>query len=98
MSYHLKEIPKGVYGEYSKVSEEILEFLDAKEQDCKIMMMCELSDIWGAYSALPFEEQLKNKHVMDFIKESADELNLRLGDIFIFSQITKRAFESGERK
>jgi hypothetical protein len=98
MSYHLKDIPKGVYGQYSKVYEEMLEFLDANEQDCKIMMMCELSDIFGAYSALPFEEQAGNKHVLTFIEDSAKELNLNLNDVYIFSKITKRAFESGARK
>lgn len=52
--YHTYEIPKGVYGELSKVKEEILEFIDGEKQDNQILIRCELSDIYGAY-----EEYLK---------------------------------------
>jgi hypothetical protein len=46
--YHKKEITKGVYGEFSKVQEEVEEYLDAKEQGIILMEMQELSDIYGA--------------------------------------------------
>jgi hypothetical protein len=46
--YHLTEIPKGTLGELSKIEEEFLELKDAYQQDCKIMMMVELSDMYGA--------------------------------------------------
>ena len=54
MGYHLKKIPKGVLGEFSKIEEEFLELKDAKEQGDKILILCELSDLQGA-----IEEYLK---------------------------------------
>jgi gamma-glutamylcyclotransferase (GGCT)/AIG2-like uncharacterized protein YtfP len=47
-SYHLKPIPKGVFGEASKIEEETLEFLDALKQNNDIMAIIELSDQIGA--------------------------------------------------
>ncbi len=49
--YHLTVIPKGKFGEFSKIEEEFLECKDALEQDNKIMVMCELSDLLGAIEA-----------------------------------------------
>lgn len=51
MSYHLTEITKGVLGELSKIQEELDEVKDAEEQKCKIMIGCELSDLYGAVEA-----------------------------------------------
>ena len=48
MSYHLNEIPRGVFGEISKIDEELCELVDAVQQGNKIMTLCELSDIVGA--------------------------------------------------
>lgn len=48
MSYHLEPIPKGVFGEVSKIEEELLELKDAIKQENKIMIGCELSDLYGA--------------------------------------------------
>jgi hypothetical protein len=42
--YHLREIPRGEFGSYSKVEEEFYEFIDALEQDCHLMALQELSD------------------------------------------------------
>ena len=52
VGYHLKEIIKGELGTISKLKEEIEEFEDALAQDCKLMAMVELSDIYGALEAL----------------------------------------------
>lgn len=52
IGYHLKEINKGQLGNVSKLKEEIEEFEDALVQDCKLMAMVELSDIYGALEAL----------------------------------------------
>lgn len=46
--YHLKEIPKGKLGDFSKIEEEFLEFKDAHEQKVAIMELIELSDLYGA--------------------------------------------------
>ena len=54
--YHLIQIPKGKYGEFSKVEEEFLECKDAISQNNKIMVMCELSDLLGAIEAYATKE------------------------------------------
>lgn len=48
MGYHLREIPNGVLGEFSKLEEEFEELKDANEQQNKILMLVELSDLYGA--------------------------------------------------
>lgn len=52
VGYHLTTIEKSEYGTVGKVSEELLELIDAIGQDCKIMMLVELSDLVGAIEAL----------------------------------------------
>lgn len=49
--YHLKDISKGVFGELSKVEEELEELKDALAQGIDIMALCELSDLIGAIEA-----------------------------------------------
>lgn len=80
MGYHIKKIKKGKIGKISKVQEEIDEFKDAMKQDCKIMAILELSDIYGA------------------LEEVANNFNLSMNDLKKMSNITKRAFKTGERK
>lgn len=48
MTYHLRHIPKGTLGEWSKVEEELDEFLEALEQNAAVMALIELSDLYGA--------------------------------------------------
>lgn len=50
--YHLTKIKKGEIGDISKVLEECHEYIDAKNQNCKIMETLELSDIYGALELL----------------------------------------------
>lgn len=52
MGYHIAKIKKGILGDISKVQEELDEFVDAKNQNCKIMEMLELSDLYGALEAV----------------------------------------------
>ena len=54
MGYHIKEIEKGILGEFSKIKEEFQELEDAVEQKDSILTLCELSDMIGA-----IEEYLK---------------------------------------
>lgn len=49
--YHLRPIQKGVLGDISKIREELEELEDAAEQGVTIMMMVELSDMYGAIEA-----------------------------------------------
>lgn len=79
--YHLKEIPKGVLGDLSKVFEELHEASDAEEQGAKVMVLVELSDVLGALDAY-----LKNHHP-----------GVGLEDLIKMSEITQRAFKSGRR-
>ena len=46
--YHLREIEKGKLGEFSKIKEEFQELEDAYEQNDRILMICECSDLIGA--------------------------------------------------
>lgn len=46
--YHLSQISKGVLGSISKIEEELNELKDAEKQGSKVMMMVELSDMYGA--------------------------------------------------
>lgn len=60
MGYHLTDIPRGKFGEPSKITEEYLEFIDALEQNCEIMALFELTDLIGA-----IEGYVKTKHNME---------------------------------
>lgn len=46
--YHIMPIPRGIYGKANKVEEEYLEFLDAHNQQNRLMALIELSDLIGA--------------------------------------------------
>lgn len=48
MGYHKVSIEKGILGDFSKIREEFQELQDAHEQKCKILIMCELTDLFGA--------------------------------------------------
>lgn len=51
MGYHNVEIPRGEFGEFSKIEEEFLELKDAVEQGNPVMALTEMSDLLGAISA-----------------------------------------------
>ncbi len=82
IGYHINSIPKGEFGELSKIKEEIEEALDAQNQDCALMVLIELSDTIGA-----IDGYLKKHHP-----------SIQLDDLIKMSKITQRAFISGERK
>lgn len=79
--YHLKRIPRGTFGEISKIAEELAELEDAHEQGSKIMALVELSDLIGAVRGY-----LARHHV-----------GITLKDLDQFSRITERAFVNGHR-
>ncbi|NIQ15865.1 MAG: hypothetical protein GTO02_16160 [Candidatus Dadabacteria bacterium] len=81
--YHLEQIPRGEYGEISKIIEEASELKDAMEQGQKLMCLIELSDILGAI------EGYLEKHYQG---------KITVTDLFNMAAATKRAFESGQRK
>lgn len=51
-------IPQGVYGELSKVTEELYELADALDQCNPIMAMCEVSDIYGAIQGFVWKHEI----------------------------------------
>lgn len=79
--YHLKPIPKGSYGEASKITEENLEFLDALKQKNPVMALVELSDQIGAIAGW-----LENNHP-----------SISFDDLIVMNEATKRAFQNGHR-
>jgi len=53
MGYHLRKIEtQGVFGEPSKIREELEELEEAIEQDNRILALVELSDLYGAIEAV----------------------------------------------
>jgi len=70
MGYHIKEIEKGILGEFSKIKEEYQELEDAFEQRDKILQLCELSDLIGA---IEFYCQEKFKITLEDLKSFSDK-------------------------
>jgi len=79
--YHINSIPKGIPGELSKIKEEIYEAIDAETQGCKVMLLVELSDLYGAI------ELYLEKYFPD----------MSMHDLKSMSDITRRAFQTGHR-
>ena len=79
--YHIAKIAKGVYGEDSKIYEEVDEFADALDQKNPVMALCEASDIIGA-----IDGWLDKNHP-----------SITIDDLRTMSDATKRAFLSGDR-
>lgn len=71
--WHKREITRGVYGEFSKVLEEVEEAEDALEQNNKLMYLIELSDIVGAIEGIVENYGLTLEELITFsdkVKES----------------------------
>jgi hypothetical protein len=66
MGYHLKEIPKGEFGAFSKIKEEFLELEDAVEQRDPIMALVEMSDMIGAIEEYIKRWNMNLKDLKDF--------------------------------
>ena len=82
--YHMEEIPRGVYGELSKVIEEAAELKDAMEQGNKLMVLIELSDIIGAIDG--------------YLDKYYTGRSMTIDNLITMAFTTKRVFESGYRK
>ena len=81
MGYHKRKITKGVFGDSSKILEEVEELIDSEEQKAKIMVLNELSDIVGAIRGY-----LDKQHP-----------SITLVDLIKMADLTKSSFEDGER-
>ena len=51
MGYHTVKIAKGTLGQSDKIREELDELQDAEKQNVKILIHCELADLYGALRA-----------------------------------------------
>jgi phosphoenolpyruvate carboxylase len=74
MGYHLRPIEKGVFGEPSKIREELDELEEALEQNNNIMAMVELSDMYGAMKAFAlhyFDLDMEDLRIMSEATERA---------------------------
>lgn len=72
-NWHNREIKKGIYGEFSKVEEEVDEAKEALEQNNHLMYLIELSDIIGAIEKIAENYGLTLKDLINFsnkVKES----------------------------
>ena len=94
--YHLKNIPRGEIGKFSKIEEEFLEFLDAVEQKSTVMALVELSDLVGSIKYYLKENGYSNNfpdlikhsrylyHNLDEVKESFDLLKQQKIDLDLY--------------
>lgn len=71
--WHNRPIKKGIYGEFSKVEEEVDEAREALEQNNHLMYLIELSDIIGAIEKIAENHGLSLEDLINFsnkVKES----------------------------
>jgi len=80
-AYHTKEIQKGVYGEPSKIREELEEFEDGVLQQNKLLILCELADMIGA--------------VEGYLDNNFPDITVE--DLISMARLTKKAFIAGDR-
>jgi phosphoribosyl-ATP pyrophosphohydrolase len=66
--YHTVPIKKGVLGELSKIQEEFEELVDADKQGVKILIACELADLFGAIREYAKKHGLKMADLHDMAK------------------------------
>jgi len=71
--YHTVKIKKGKLGEISKLQEELDELKDAEAQGVKILIHCELADLYGALRkyARKYELSMKDLEAMATLTEIA---------------------------
>ncbi|KKN66615.1 hypothetical protein LCGC14_0469500 [marine sediment metagenome] len=72
---------RGTYGDFSKVVEEIQELQDAHEQSAKIMVLCELADLYGAIEAYVWKHYkltMKDINLMSELTKKAFEDGTRI--------------------
>ena len=81
LGYHTTVINKGELGELSKIQEELDELADAEKQDCYILKLAELADLYGA-----IELYLANYFP-----------DVTMYDLEQMSNLTRKAFKDGKR-
>jgi phosphoribosyl-ATP pyrophosphohydrolase len=100
MKFHVDEIEKGVYGELSKIKEELQEAYDAEKQGVRLMLLIELSDIIGAVGGVAEKHGMSLDDLIKFAEVRSrvakeEESNER---ILSAARIPAPPFESLEKK
>jgi len=80
--YHVADIPRGEFGESSKLLEEVHELIDAEKQGIRVMQLCELADLVGAIGG--------------YLQAHFPDVGME--DLVAMAHATARAFQSGQRK
>ena len=77
--YHTKQIEKGELGDFSKIREEFEELEDAVNQEDKIMILCECSDLIGAIKHFVSQYNISLNDLISFNNktENAFKVNKR---------------------
>jgi phosphoribosyl-ATP pyrophosphohydrolase len=65
--YHTKKIKKGKLGTISKIQEELDELQDAEDQGVKILIACELADLYGALRDYAEKQGLQMEDLRDMV-------------------------------
>ena len=68
MKFHKAIIQKGIYGQLSKIKEELDEAYDAESQNQDLMLLIELSDIIGAVEGVSNKYGFTLEQLMKFAK------------------------------
>jgi len=68
MKFHKAIIQKGIYGQLSKIKEELDEAYDAESQNQDLMLLIELSDIIGAVEGVSKKYGFTLEQLMKFAK------------------------------
>ncbi len=68
MTFHITPIKKGIYGELSKIQEELDEAVDAEMQGQDLMLLIELSDIVGACAGVSEQYGMTLDQLVTFAK------------------------------
>jgi len=68
MKFHKAIIQKGIYGELSKIKEELDEAFDAESQNQDLMLLIELSDIIGAVEGVSKKYGFTIEQLIKFAK------------------------------
>jgi len=66
MNFHKRKIKKGVFGELSKIQEELDEAFDAEEQGQDLVLIIELSDLVGACAGVAKKYGITLKQLVKF--------------------------------
>ncbi len=66
--WHIRKIPKGTYGELSKIKEELEEAYDSEERGQVLMLLFELSDIVGAAGGVAAKHGMSLDDLVTFSK------------------------------